>query len=40
MITLNGEKYGFIDRDGKEIIPPVYDSVEPFRKQKNKVTEN
>ena len=40
MITLDGTKFGFIDRDGKEIIPPVYDNVEPFRKQKNNVTKN
>jgi len=40
MITVNGEKFGFIDRDGKEIIPPVYDSVEPFRKQKSSVAKN
>ena len=30
-VTLNG-KYGFINEEGEEVIPPKYDEAYPFRK--------
>ena len=34
------KKYGFIDTNGKEIVPPKYDDVEPFSEGFAKVRRN
>ena len=34
-IGLENNKFGFINSDGKEVVPPIYDDVELFKETKN-----
>jgi len=37
MVKSRAEKFRFIDKTGKEIIPVTYDSIEIFRKNKTNI---